>query len=376
MSDKDHKSLHSLAADIKSWGREFGFQQLAIADIHLDDAAARLAQWLSQGYQGDMAWLESHGDKRWRPDKLVPETRRVIVARLDYLPADTDMVRVLRDPDTAYISRYALGRDYHKLIRSRLARLADRIAAAAPGTVIQRPFVDSAPVLEKPLAEKAGLGWMGKNTLILNSEAGSWFFLGEIYTSLPLPVDVPEQPNRCGNCTACLGICPTNAFPQPYVLDARRCISYLTIEHKGIIAEELRPLMGNRVFGCDDCQAICPWNRFARATTEDDFKPRHGLADTDLATLFQWTETEFEEKTAGSPIRRIGHERWRRNLAVGLGNARDAARALAALDAQRDNSTALVREHIEWARHRLHSADREEKPVKLFPRLGKIPARE
>ncbi len=316
-----------------------------------------------------MAWMAEHGDKRWRPDELLPGTLRVICARMDYLPPNSDMIATLRDGDKAYLSRYALGRDYHKLIRKRLASLARDIEEQWPGSVIQRPFVDSAPVMEKPLAEKAGLGWAGKHTLILNSEAGSWFFLGEIYTSLPLPVDEPEQPDRCGSCTACLRVCPTNAFPQPYVLDARRCISYLTIEHKGSIDEELRPLMGNRVFGCDDCQAICPWNRYASPTDEKDFHPRHGLADSDLVTLFRWDEETFLAKTAGSPLRRIGYERWRRNLAVGLGNGSATPEAVAALREAREDSSPLVREHIDWALARLAAgADRTPAP-KPFPRL-------
>ena len=362
--------LAELAARIKCWGRELGFQQIAITDTDLGAAAARLGQWLDRGYAGNMAWLAEHGEKRWRPEKLVPETARVIVARMDYLPPDTRLVATLRDPDRAYISRYALGRDYHKLIRKRLARLAKKIEAAWPGAVIQRPFVDSAPVLEKPLAAKAGLGWQGKNTLLLHDEAGSWFFLGEIYTSLPLPVDQPAQTDKCGSCTACLNICPTGAFPEPYVLDARRCISYLTIEHKGAIDEELRPLMGNRVFGCDDCQAICPWNRYARPTAEDDFRPRHGLHDSDLVTLFLWSETEFEEKTAGSPIRRIGFERWQRNLAVGLGNAATLEPAIAALESRREAASPLVREHIDWALHRLQGNDGRAPGPKPFPRIA------
>jgi epoxyqueuosine reductase len=274
---------------------------------------------------------------------------------------------MLRDPRKAYISRYALGRDYHRLIRKRLAVLGERIATAAPGTVVYRPFVDSAPVLEKPLAEKAGLGWMGKNTLILNSSAGSWFFLGELYIGLPLPVDTPAQANQCGSCSACLAICPTKAFPAPYVLDARRCISYLTIEHQGAIAEELRPLMGNRVFGCDDCQAICPWNRYAQVTGEGDFQPRHGLQDSDLVTLFRWREAEFEEKTAGSPLRRIGFQRWRRNLAVGLGNSGNPALAVPALEAERHQSSPLVHEHITWALRQLALPPAQRPPTKPFP---------
>ena len=356
-SAKDPNILQELADNIHRWGQELGFQQIAITDIDLAPAGERLQSWLENGYQGDMDWMASHGDKRWRPEKLLPGTCRVICARMDYLPADSNLIATLRDSDKAYISRYALGRDYHKLIRKRLAELSKRIEEASPSAwrveLSQRPFVDSAPVLEKPLAEKAGLGWMGKHTLILNSKAGSWFFLGEIYTSLPLPIDKTEQPNRCGNCSACLSICPTYAFPAPYQLDARRCISYLTIEHKGAIAEELRPLMGNRVFGCDDCQAICPWNRYARPTDESDFKPRHGLANQDLLTLFKWSETEFEEKTAGSPIRRIGYERWQRNLAVGLGNGSPDPAVIGALTDRIDSSTPLVRQHIVWALERL-----------------------
>ncbi|MCK9505137.1 MAG: tRNA epoxyqueuosine(34) reductase QueG [Porticoccaceae bacterium] len=367
---KSAVDLFALAENIKAWGAELGFQQIAITDTNLEAAGQRLGDWLNCNYQGDMTWLAEHGDKRWRPDKLLPETVRVITARMDYLPAASGLVKTLRNPDKAYISRYALGRDYHKLIRKRLAKLAEKIDACAPGTVIQRPFVDSAPVLEKPLAEKAGLGWMGKNTLILNSEAGSWFFLGEIYTSLPLPLDQSQQHNQCGNCSACLNICPTNAFPQPYVLDARRCISYLTIEHKGAIDEALRPLMGNRVFGCDDCQAICPWNRYARASGEDDFRPRHRLEDSDLVTLFQWSEQEFEEKTAGSTIRRIGYERWQRNLAVGLGNATPSAEVITALANRRVQASPLVADHIDWALKHQQSANSTAKTkVKRFPAI-------
>jgi epoxyqueuosine reductase len=366
---KDQPSnLADLALRIKHWGAELGFQQLAITDTNLEPATEKFVQWLDEGYQGDMAWLGEHGDKRHQPAQLVPGTARVIMARMNYLPANTRLVENLRTPDKAYISRYALGRDYHKLIRKRLAQLCAKIEAAHSGAILQRPFVDSAPVLEKPLAEKAGLGWMGKNTLILNSGAGSWFFLGAIYTSLPLPVDIPKERNQCGSCSACLSICPTNAFPKPYVLDARRCISYLTIEHKGSIDPELRPLLGNRVFGCDDCQAVCPWNRHANATAEDDFKPRHGLADSTLATLFLWTQAEFEQKTAGSPIRRIGYERWQRNLAVGLGNALDRPAALKALHINQNHPAPLVREHIAWAIDRLTRSDNTNTP-KLFPAI-------
>lgn len=374
LMNHDPQALAALAANIKAWGKALGFQQIAIADTNLKGAAKHLMNWLEQGYQGEMAWMKEQAGMRLDPDKLLPGTCRIIMGRMDYLPADTKLVQTLQNPDKAYISRYALGRDYHKLIRKRLARLAQRIEEEVQGAIIQRPFVDSAPVLEKPLAEKAGLGWMGKNTLVLNSDAGSWFFLGELFTNLPLPVDLPEQHNKCGNCSACLNICPTRAFPRPYVLDARRCISYLTIEHKGIIAEEFRPLMGNRVFGCDDCQAICPWNRYAKSTGEDDFKPRHNLADSDLITLFLWSETEFDEKTAGSPIRRIGYERWQRNLAVGLGNSLNRDAALRALENRRGTASPLVREHIDWAIRQLtRPAEREHSPPKRFPDLRPAP---
>lgn len=370
-------ALSTLADEIRHWGHELGFQQVAITDTDLAAPAQRLQEWLRRGYQGDMEWMANHGAKRWHPELLEPGTCRVICVRMDYLPPESGLIATLRDRDKAYLSRYALGRDYHKLIRKRLAilakRIEDRVAETpeleAPElrTIRQRPFVDSAPVLEKPLAVKAGLGWMGKHTLVINSGAGSWFFLGELYTSLPLPVDKPQQPNRCGNCSACLTICPTDAFPEPYQLDARRCISYLTIEHRGAIAEELRPLMGNRVFGCDDCQAICPWNRYARPTAEDHFSPRHGLADAELATLFQWDETAFEEKTAGSPIRRIGYSRWLRNLAIGLGNGTTSDSALEALLAKAEYPDPMVREHIQWALARLRNPTKP--AVKPFPLL-------
>jgi epoxyqueuosine reductase len=268
---------------------------------------------------------------------------------MDYL-ADSNMIAVLGDDNKAYISRYALGRDYHKLIRRRLAALVKKIELELPlSDLSQRPFVDSAPVMEKPIAEQAGLGWIGKNTLLLNQTAGSWFFLGEIYTSLALPADNQTQEDKCGKCKACITVCPTDAFPEPYVLDARRCISYLTIEHKGSIDEELRPLMGNRVFGCDDCQIRCPWNRFASFSKEADFTPRHNLQDSSLVSLFMWSNEEFLKNTEGSPIRRIGHERWLRNLAVGLGNASASNHILEALRLRKDHPSLLVREHVNWA---------------------------
>lgn len=343
------QQLEHLAEQIKDWGAALGFQQVAIVEPDLEQASERLKQWLTNSFQGSMQWMGEHGDKRYRVDKLVDQTVRVISVRMDYL-ADNKMIAVLKDDNKAYISRYALGRDYHKLIRRRLAQLVKRIQDELPELQLaQRPFVDSAPVMEKPLAEQAGLGWIGKNTLLLNDQAGSWFFLGEIYTSLPLPADESQQTNQCGNCRACLKICPTDAFPEPYVLDARKCISYLTIESKEPIPEALRPLMGNRVFGCDDCQIICPWNRFASQTKENDFSPRHSLDDADLTSLFNWDEEEFLAKTEGSPIRRIGHERWLRNLAVGLGNASGSADIIQQLEKRANDDSPMVREHVQWA---------------------------
>lgn len=338
-----------LAQKIKEWGKSLGFQQVSITDTELAQTGDRLNQWLQQGYQGDMQWMGEHGEKRYHPEQLLPGTQRVITVRMDYLPDQSNMIAVLKDEDKAYISRYALGRDYHKLIRNRLKTLAKEIEKAVPDSIIQRPFVDSAPVMEKPLAEKAGLGWVGKHTLVINSEAGSWFFLGEIYTSLPLPIDKSTEKNQCGECNACLKVCPTDAFPKPYVLDASRCISYLTIEHKGSIPEEFREPIGNRVFGCDDCQAICPWNKGAKPTKEKDFSPRHNLDNRELSELFLWTEVEFLKYTEGSPIRRVGYERWLRNLAIGLGNAPSTENITLALESRKEYPSALVQEHVQWA---------------------------
>jgi len=342
----------ALAGRIRDWAKELGFQQLGIAGVDLGEHPAYLERWLAAGYHGKMDYMARHGDRRGRPDELVPGTIRVLSARMDYLAGDTQPLRVLKRPDRAYISRYTLGRDYHKLIRKRLARLAERIEEEAGGNY--RAFVDSAPVLERAIAERAGLGWIAKNTMLINSAAGSWFFLGEIYTDLPLPTDEPQRQKHCGTCTACLDICPTDAFVGPFELDARRCISYLTIEHPGSIDEELRPRLGNRVFGCDDCQLVCPWNKFAQPTAEADFSPRHRLDDADLVELFLWDEPTWLGKTEGSAIRRIGYERWLRNLAVALGNAPTSPAIVAALDSRRTHASALVREHVEWAlaRHR------------------------
>lgn len=340
--------LLALTASIREWAAQLGFQQVGITDIDLTEDALRLDAYLAAGYHGEMEYMASHGTMRSRPDELVPGTLRVISVRMDYLPEDTQMAQMLAQPEQAYVSRYALGRDYHKLIRKRLQQLAEKISQEI-GPFGHRAFVDSAPVLEKPLARKAGLGWMGKNTLILNRKAGSWFFLGELLVDLPLPIDQPIDRDHCGKCTACLQVCPTQAFVGDRVLDARRCISYLTIELKGAIPEDLRALIGNRVFGCDDCQLVCPWNRFAKATQEDDFQPRHRLDNSSLVELFMWTEDEFLARTLGSPIRRTGYERWLRNLAVGLGNAPSTIPVLEALKARLEHPSELVREHVRWA---------------------------
>ena len=340
--------LPALAQSIKDWGRELGFQQVGISGLDLAEHEQHLQRWLDAGYHGEMDYMGAHGSKRSHPDELVPGTLRVVSLRMDYLPGDTQMAQLLAKPEKAYISRYALGRDYHKLIRKRVQQLADRIQAQI-GPFGFRAFVDSAPVLEKAIAEQAGLGWIGKNTLVLNRKAGSYFFLSELFVDLPLPVDPPHSTEHCGRCTACLDICPTNAFVGPYILDARRCISYLTIELKSAIPEDLRPLIGNRVFGCDDCQIVCPWNRFARPSGEGDFQPRHNLDNAELAELFMWDEDKFLSSTEGSPLRRAGYERWLRNLAVGLGNAPSSIVVLEALKARRDYPSELVREHVEWA---------------------------
>ena len=340
--------LPALSQTIKDLGRELGFQQVGIAGLDLATHETHLQRWLDAGYHGEMEYMAAHGSKRSHPEELVPGTLRVISLRMDYLPGDTEMSKRLSEPEKAYISRYALGRDYHKLIRKRIQQLAERIQQLI-GPFGYRAFVDSAPVLEKAIAEQAGLGWIGKNTLVHNRKAGSWFFLGELFIDLPLPADAPHASEHCGSCSACLDICPTAAFVGPYRLDARRCISYLTIELKGAIPVELRSLIGNRVFGCDDCQIVCPWNRFARPTNQGDFQPRHQLDNAELATLFRWSEEEFLSRTEGSPLRRTGYQNWLRNLAVGLGNAPSSIPVLEALEARRDDPSELVREHVEWA---------------------------
>jgi epoxyqueuosine reductase len=337
-----------LAADIKAWGKALGFQHIGITDTDLSTAEPRYREWLEQGFHGAMDYMAKHGSKRTRPGELVPGTVRVISVRMDYRPPEArDSWEVMENADQAFISRYALGRDYHKVLRTRLQQLCDHIASEI-GEFGYRAFTDSAPVLEVQLAEKAGLGWRGKHTLLLSREAGSWFFLGEIYTDLPLPVDTPGK-NHCGTCQACIDICPTKAIVAPYSVDARRCISYLTIELKESIPEELRPLIGNRVYGCDDCQLVCPWNRFAQLTGEADFQVRHGLDDVTLVELFGWEEEDFRTKMAGSAIYRIGHEQWLRNIAVGLGNAPTTPEVIAALQKRADHPSPLIREHVAWA---------------------------
>lgn len=340
-------NLQSLNDQLQTWAHELGFSAVGVSDIDLKEHPRYLQGWLDQGYHGTMNFMAAHGEKRWRPDLLEPGTLRVISLRMDYLPENTEALDVLEDPNKAYIARYTLGRDYHKLVRKRLALLAKRLQAAAGGH--HRAFVDSAPVLERAIAEQAGLGWIGKNTMLINDKAGSWFFLGEIYTDLALPISAPKLEKHCGSCTACLDICPTDAFVGPFELDARKCISYLTIEHKGSIDVELRAKMGNRIFGCDDCQLFCPWNKFAKPTQEDDFAPRHGLAAADLVDLFLWNEQTYLDRTEGSALRRIGYHRWLRNIAVALGNAPSTIPVIEALKSRRSFPSDLVQEHVVWA---------------------------
>jgi epoxyqueuosine reductase len=343
----------ALARDIKQWARELGFAQTAVSDVELGEDEAHLAHWLGEGHHGEMDYMARHGTRRSRPAELEPGTLRVISVRMDYLaPGTRHAWDVLADGEAGYVARYALGRDYHKLMRNRLQKLAERIRAAI-GDFGHRAYVDSAPVLEKALARNAGLGWNGKHTVLINRHAGSYFFLGELYTDLPLPVDAPASAH-CGSCTRCIDVCPTQAILGPYRLDARRCISYLTIELKGSIPEELRAPMGNRIFGCDDCQLVCPWNKFAQDATEPDFAPRHSLDGAKLVELFGWSEEEFLRRTEGMAIRRTGYEGWLRNIAVALGNAPSSVEVVAALEERAGDPSPVVREHVAWAlaRHR------------------------
>jgi epoxyqueuosine reductase len=340
--------LAQLANRIKRWGEELGFQQLGICDTQLEDHEAHLLAWLENKFHGSMAYMERHGTRRSRPGELIPGTVRVISARMNYLSEEaTAAAELMECPEKALISRYALGRDYHKVMRKRLQKLCGRIEQET-GEFGYRVFVDSAPVLEKALAQKAGLGWIGKHSNLLHRETGSWFFLGEIYTDLPLPTDQPLK-NHCGDCVRCIEFCPTGAIVAPYQVDARKCISYLTIESRGSIPVELRPLMGNRIFGCDDCQAVCPWNRFAKHSEEPDFAPREGLDSDDLLRLFSWSEEEFLQRTRGSAIRRTGYTGWLRNIAVALGNAHYSIKIIRALQAASQHPSDLVREHVNWA---------------------------
>lgn len=338
----------ALAAQIHTWAHELGFQAVGITDTDLTAAESGLLEWLSHGWHGKLDYMAIHGTRRSRPAELVPGTLRVISLRMNYFPPQArNGWDVLSESERAFISRYALGRDYHRVVRNRLAKLADKIRAEVAETDV-RVFTDSAPVMEVELACKAGLGWRGKHTLLLSREHGSWFFLGEIYLNLPLPLDAPQQ-EHCGTCSRCIEVCPTRAIVAPYRLDARRCISYLTIELKGSIPAELRPLIGNRIYGCDDCQLVCPWNGFAQTTVEPDFAVRHGLDNVSLVELFAWDEAEFKTKLAGSAIYRIGHEQWLRNIAVALGNAARSNSVIEALKLRAKHQSAIVREHVEWA---------------------------
>jgi len=356
----DIGAANRLKEAIRRWGGELGFDAIGFARTDLGDAESGLAQWLAAGCHGEMDYMSAHrygeGYKRARPAALLPGTRCIITARMNYRSQGADPSATLADPDAAFVSRYALGRDYHKLLRQRLQKLAERIRSEI-GDFSHRAFTDSAPVMEVELAARSGLGWRGKHTLLLSRDAGSYFFLGEIYCNLELPPDPPVT-DHCGECTACIAACPTGAITAPYRLDARKCISYLTIELKGSIPPALRPALGNRIYGCDDCQLTCPWNRFSPLSHEADFEPRNGLDAARLVALFAWTEAEFNERLAGSPIRRIGHERWLRNIAVALGNAPTSPDIIAALTAGASHPSPLVREHAAWALAR-HAADND-----------------
>ena len=344
--------LNALAQRIRDLAHAAGFQRVGISGIDLGEDEAHLLDWLGQGLYGSMDWMARHGALRARPAELLPGTLRVVSVGLDYGKDPDAAWENLHDGERAYVARYALGRDYHKLMRNRLQRLADAVQAEI-GPFGHRAFTDSAPVLERALARNAGLGWIGKHTCLIDRDGGSWFFLGELFVDIPLPIDPPASAH-CGTCTRCIDICPTQAITAPYRLDARRCISYLTIEHEGSIDEALRPLIGNRIFGCDDCQLVCPWNKFARRSDEPDFRTRNALDTASLADLFAWDEDEFLRRSEGSAIRRSGHERWLRNIAVALGNAPTSPSVLSALASRRDHPSAVVREHVEWAlgRHR------------------------
>ncbi len=339
--------LNLLAQNIKSWGTELGFQQTAIGDVDLSDYHDTYKQWIENKYHGAMSYMAENKELRFYPEKLLPGTLRIISVRMDYAKQAENSLTPLEESNKAYIARYARGRDYHKLMRKRLQQLASRIEETA-GEFGYRAFVDSAPVLERAMAEKSGLGWIGKNTMLINKRAGSWFFLGELFTDIPLPTD-DSVSDHCGSCRACLDVCPTQAFISPQKMDATRCISYLTIELRTAIPVEFRKAMGNRIFGCDDCQLVCPWNKFTNLSEEPDYSPRHNLDDAQLVSLFRWSEDEFLNNTAGSPIRRIGYECWLRNIAVALGNADTSEEVVSALHARKVGASEMVIEHIDWA---------------------------
>jgi len=340
--------LSSLSENIKLWGKALGFQKVGISDIDLKQQESKLQSWLDNNYHGEMEYMSKHGMKRARPDELLPGTLAVISVRMDYLPENAQFASTLKDKNSAYISRYALGRDYHKVLRKKLKQLGQKIELEV-GQLGYRPFVDSAPILERPLAEKAGLGWVGKHSLLIDAKAGSWFFIGELLVDLPLVVDQPVE-NKCGQCVACLKICPTQAIVAPYVVDGRRCISYLTIELQGPIPVEFRKAIGNRIYGCDDCQLICPWNRFADTTEENDYQIRQQLQNRSLLDLFNWTEEEFLSYSEGSPIRRIGYQRWLRNISVALGNAPTSEAIVSALKNKlAETQSEMLNEHLQWA---------------------------
>jgi epoxyqueuosine reductase len=364
-SAADAAVYRALGAELKGWALALGFQDVGVTDLALDEHEDHLQRWLDKGYQGEMGYMAAHGNMRSHPEQLVPGAIRAITLRMDYLPPDTQPLTMLASSADAYVARYALGRDYHKVIRQRLvklwAKMQDYLAEHNITHHHSRVFTDSAPLLEKALAEKSGLGWIGKNTLLLNQSAGSLFFLGEMLTDVPLPLTTPAPGNHCGSCNRCIDVCPTAAIIAPYQLDARRCISYLTIEHRGSIPEEFRAAIGNRIFGCDDCQLFCPWNKFAQVSEVEDFTPRNGLDNEALLTLFAWTEAEFLTRTTGSAIRRTGYEGWRRNIAIALGNCEGGAEVTAALTASLVNASALLREHVEWALS--HLADRHKDAI-------------
>lgn len=360
--------LLALKQQIQQLAKQFGFADMGVVAPQLEAAGERLQKWLQQGYHGAMGYMAEHGSKRYRAHELVPGTTRVICLNMHYLDPNITTKSCLEDDQQAYIARYALGRDYHKLVRKRLAQLAKAIEGLI-GPYGYRVFVDSAPVMEKPMAQQAGLGWQGKNTLLINRKTGSWFVLGEIFINLPLPTDPAYDKDHCSRCSACMDVCPTAAFPQPYVLDANKCIAYLTIEHKGAIPVAIRPLMGNRIFGCDDCQLACPWNRYPQATQEDDFKPRHSLDQTDLVELFAWSADEFDQRTLGSPIRRTGYEGWLRNIAIGLGNGQATELAIGALKSRLNHDSAMVREHVQWALQQLQQRATQAIPLQTLPLL-------